>query len=142
MTAHEFVKTIHFTFELFSFFIVKPLYHTLFDFIWVKKKKAQSDIYNDIQVVWNKVTSWLCLVTETILEEEVLDSNCIFLQFIIILSNQSTSMFWLGENCISDVLIFWETSNLLVANMYWIGAFQMHVYDPSLFEETPNRSNI
>ena len=68
---------------------------TVSHFIWLylsKKKKAQSDIYNDIQVVWNKVTSWLCLVTETILEE-VLDSNCIFLQFIIILSNQSTSIF-------------------------------------------------
>ena len=33
------------------------------------------------------------------------------------------------------------TSNLLVANMYWIVAFKIHVFDPSLFEETPSRGN-
>ena len=33
------------------------------------------------------------------------------------------------------------TSNLLVANMYWMVAFKIHVFDASLFEETPNRSN-
>ena len=31
------------------------------------------------------------------------------------------------------------TSNLLVANMYWVVAFNIHVFDASLFEETPNR---
>ena len=33
------------------------------------------------------------------------------------------------------------TSNLLVANMYWVVAFKIHVFDTSLSEETPNRSN-
>ena len=33
------------------------------------------------------------------------------------------------------------TSNLLVANMCWMVAFETHVFDASLFEETPNRSN-
>ena len=33
------------------------------------------------------------------------------------------------------------TSNLLVANMYCMVAFKMHVFDALLFEETPNRSN-
>ena len=33
------------------------------------------------------------------------------------------------------------TSNLLVANMYWMVAFKIHVFDASLFEETPNRSS-
>ena len=31
------------------------------------------------------------------------------------------------------------TSNLLVANMYWMVAFKIHVSDASLLEETPNR---
>ena len=34
-----------------------------------------------------------------------------------------------------------RTSNLLVANMYWMVAFKIHVSDTSLFQETPNRSN-
>ena len=33
------------------------------------------------------------------------------------------------------------TSNLLVANMYWMIAFKIHLFYASLFEETPNRSN-
>ena len=33
------------------------------------------------------------------------------------------------------------TSNFLVANMYWMVAFKVHVFDVSLFEETRNRSN-
>ena len=32
-------------------------------------------------------------------------------------------------------------SNLFVANMDWMAAFKIHVFDVSLFEETPNRSN-
>ena len=28
-----------------------------------------------------------------------------------------------------------------VLNMYWIVAFKIHVFDVSLFEETPNRSS-
>ena len=31
--------------------------------------------------------------------------------------------------------------NLLVANMYWMVAFKTHVFDVSLFVETPIRSN-
>lgn len=34
------------------------------------------------------------------------------------------------------------TSNLLVASMYWIVAFQIDVFDVSLFEEIPNRSSF
>ena len=34
-----------------------------------------------------------------------------------------------------------RTSNLLVANMYWMIAFKIHVFDTSLVKETPNRSN-
>ena len=34
-----------------------------------------------------------------------------------------------------------RTSNLLVTNMYWMVAFKIYVFDASLFEETPNRSN-
>ena len=33
------------------------------------------------------------------------------------------------------------TSNLLVANMYWMIAFKMHAFNASLIEETLNRSN-
>ena len=33
------------------------------------------------------------------------------------------------------------TSNLLLANDYWIVAFKIQVFDASLFEQTPNRSN-
>ena len=33
------------------------------------------------------------------------------------------------------------TSNRLVANRYWMVVFKIHVFDASLFEETPNRSN-
>ena len=33
------------------------------------------------------------------------------------------------------------TSNLLVANMYWMVAFKIHVFDASLFQEMPNISN-
>ena len=33
-------------------------------------------------------------------------------------------------------------SNLFVANMYWMVAFKIHVFDASLFEETPNKSII
>ena len=33
------------------------------------------------------------------------------------------------------------TPNLLVANVYWMVAFKIHVFDASLFEEMPNRSN-
>ena len=33
------------------------------------------------------------------------------------------------------------TSNILVVNMYWMVAFKIHVFDASLFEETPNRSS-
>ena len=33
------------------------------------------------------------------------------------------------------------TSNLLIASMYWMVAFKIHVFDTSLFEETANRSN-
>ena len=33
------------------------------------------------------------------------------------------------------------TSNLLVDNMHWMVALKIHVFDASLFEETPNRSN-
>ena len=33
------------------------------------------------------------------------------------------------------------TSKFLVTNMYWMVAFNTHVFDASLFEETPNRSN-
>ena len=33
------------------------------------------------------------------------------------------------------------TSDLLVANMHWMVAFKIHVFDASLFEKTPNRSN-
>ena len=33
------------------------------------------------------------------------------------------------------------TSNLLVAKMYWMVAFKIHVFHASLFKETPNRSN-
>ena len=33
------------------------------------------------------------------------------------------------------------TSNLLVANTYWMVAFKTHVSDASLFKEMPNRSN-
>ena len=32
-------------------------------------------------------------------------------------------------------------SNLLVANIYWVLAFKIHVFDNSLFEEMTNRSN-
>ena len=32
-------------------------------------------------------------------------------------------------------------SNLFVANMDWMAAFKIHVFDVSLFEETPNRSS-
>ena len=32
-------------------------------------------------------------------------------------------------------------SNLLVANEYWIVAFKIQVFDASLFDQTPNRSN-
>ena len=32
-------------------------------------------------------------------------------------------------------------SNLLVANIYWVLAFKIHVFDNSLFEEMANRSN-
>ena len=31
--------------------------------------------------------------------------------------------------------------NLLLANMYWMEAFKMHVFDASLLKEAPNRSN-
>ena len=36
-----------------------------------------------------------------------------------------------------------KTSNgfSTVANMYWTVAFKIHVFDASLFEETPNRSS-
>ena len=34
------------------------------------------------------------------------------------------------------------TSNLLVTLMYWMLAFKIHVFDASLFEETPNKSNF
>ena len=34
-----------------------------------------------------------------------------------------------------------ETSNILVVNMYWMVAFKIHIFDASLFEETPNGSN-
>ena len=34
-----------------------------------------------------------------------------------------------------------RTSNLLVANIYRMVAFKIHVFHASLFEETPNRSN-
>ena len=34
-----------------------------------------------------------------------------------------------------------RTSNLLVANMYWMVAFKTHVFDASLFEEMPNRNS-
>ena len=33
------------------------------------------------------------------------------------------------------------TSNLSVANMYWMIAFKIHAFNASLIEETPNRSN-
>ena len=33
------------------------------------------------------------------------------------------------------------TSNLLGANIYWMVAFKIHVFDPSLFGETPSRGN-
>ena len=32
-------------------------------------------------------------------------------------------------------------SNLLVANIYWVLAFKIHVFDNSLFEKMTNRSN-
>ena len=34
------------------------------------------------------------------------------------------------------------TSNILVTNMYSMVAFKAHVFDVSLFEEKPNRSNF
>ena len=34
-----------------------------------------------------------------------------------------------------------RASNLLVANIYWVLAFKIHVFDNSLFEEMTNRSN-
>ena len=33
------------------------------------------------------------------------------------------------------------SSNRLVANMYWMAAFKVLVFDASLFEETPKRSS-
>ena len=30
------------------------------------------------------------------------------------------------------------TSNLIVANIYWLAAFKIHVFEASLFQETPN----
>ena len=34
-----------------------------------------------------------------------------------------------------------RTSNLLVANMYWMIAFKIHIFETSSFEEVPNRDN-
>ena len=34
-----------------------------------------------------------------------------------------------------------EDSHLLLASMYWMVAFKIHVLDVSLFEGTPYRSN-
>ena len=34
------------------------------------------------------------------------------------------------------------TSNLLVTLINWMLAFKIHVFDASLFEETPNKSNF
>ena len=33
------------------------------------------------------------------------------------------------------------TSNLLIANMYSMVTFKIHVFEASLFEKIPNRSN-
>ena len=33
------------------------------------------------------------------------------------------------------------TSNLLVANIFWMVAFKIYVFDSYIVEETPNRSN-
>ena len=32
-------------------------------------------------------------------------------------------------------------TNFSVANIYWMVAFKIHVFEASLFEETPNRSS-
>ena len=44
-------------------------------------------------------------------------------------------------NLSNDSRVVRKKSNLLVANVYWMVAFKRHVFDASLFEETPSKSN-
>ena len=46
-----------------------------------------------------------------------------------------------AANLSNDSRAVRKKSNLLVANVYWMVAFKRHVFDESLFEETPSKSN-
>ena len=46
-----------------------------------------------------------------------------------------------AANLSNDSRAVRKKSNLLVANVYWMVAFKRHVFDTSLFEEMPSKSN-
>ena len=55
-----------------------------------------------------------------------------------ILRKHMFSKMWIFQTTQELVRVTW---NLLVANMYWMIAFKIYVFDASLFDETPNGSN-